>query len=131
MEFCKNNWICSIIELFVITKPYFLLLSASPSKVATANYPSPFGPIFCILLRHFNHRLALSHRIHKPPFTYSRFHLSWQFRLQHLSLNILVIIPRTRSNHLSLSSRVFSSERPTCAVPLILIRDPVLYGHSL
>ena len=33
-----------------------------PSRVATAEFPSPFGPIFCILLRHFSHWHIISHR---------------------------------------------------------------------
>ena len=51
----------------------FRLLS---SGLATADFPSSFGPIFCILLRHFNHCHAVSHRIHKLPFKPSPFHLS-------------------------------------------------------
>ena len=34
------------------------------SGVAPADFPSQFVPIFCILLRHFNHCHVLSHRIH-------------------------------------------------------------------
>ena len=43
----------------------------------------------------------------------------WQFHPQHPSPNISIIFLPTCLNHLSLASRVFSPNRPTCAVPLM------------
>ena len=56
------------------------------SRVVTADFPSPFVPIFCILLHHFSHCNVLSHRIHKPPLRSSPFPLSWQFHPQHQTM---------------------------------------------
>ena len=51
-------------RLAVCTFLLINLLSASPQSVVTiADFPSPFVPIFCILLRHFNHCYVLSHHI--------------------------------------------------------------------
>ena len=64
-----------------------------PSGIATADFPSPVVPIFCILLRHLNLSHALFHHIHKPPFWPSPFPLSWQLHPQHPSPNIAIIFP--------------------------------------
>ena len=40
---------------------FFLFFLLLPSGVTTADFPSPFGPILCILLGHFNHCHVLSH----------------------------------------------------------------------
>ena len=63
------------------------------SRVTSADFPCPFDPIFCILLRHFSRSHVLFHHIHKPPFWPSLFPLSWQFHPQHPSPNIPVIFP--------------------------------------
>ena len=65
-----------------------------PSSVATADFPSPVVPIFCILLRHFNLSHVLFHHIHKPHFWPSPFPLSWQLHPQHPSPNIPIIFPQ-------------------------------------
>ena len=39
-----------------------------PSGLATADFPSPVVPIFCILFHHFKLSHVLFHHIHKPPF---------------------------------------------------------------
>ena len=72
---------------------FFFFFPLVSSRVAAADFPSPFIPIFCILLRHFNRCHVLSHRIHKPPFRPSPFPLSWQFHPQHPSPNIPIIFP--------------------------------------
>ena len=59
-----------------------------PPGVATAHFPSPVSPIFCILLRHFNLSHVLFHHIYKPLLWPSPFPLSWQLHLQHPSPNI-------------------------------------------
>ena len=58
-----------------------------------SDFPSPFGPNFCILLHHFNHCHFLFHHIHEPPFRPSPFPLSWQLHPQHPSPNIPIIFP--------------------------------------
>ena len=63
-----------------------------PSGVATADFPSPVAPIFCILLRHFNLSHVLFHHIHKPRFWPSR-----QLHPQHPSPNIPIIFPQYMS----------------------------------
>ena len=60
-------------------------------RIATVDFPSPFGTIFCILLRHVNHCYVLSHCIHKLPFKPLLFPLSFQFHPQHSSPNIPII----------------------------------------
>ena len=80
----------NIDDLFQVS---FLLFRLFPSGVATVDLPSPFGPMFCILLRHFSHYHVLSHLIHKPPFRPSLFPLSWQLHPQHPSPNIPIIFP--------------------------------------
>ena len=65
---------------------FFFFFRLFPSGVATAYFPSTVGPIFCILLRHFNRfnlSHALFHHVHKPPFWPSSFPLSWQLHPQH------------------------------------------------
>ena len=105
----------------------FFLFRLLPLSVATAVFPSSFGPIFCLLLRHFNHCHVLSHRIINLLLGLPRFLFP--------DSSILSILPpiypssflRTCPNHLSLASRVFSKPS-TCAVPLMyscLIKDVV------
>ena len=62
-----------------------LLLLASPSRVASADFPSPFVRNFCILLRHVSHCHVLSHRIRKSNLRHSPSPLSWQFHPLHPS----------------------------------------------
>ena len=64
-----------------------------PPRVATADFPSPIVPVFCILLRHFNLSHVLFHHIHKPPVWPSPFPLSWQLHPQHPSPNLPIIFP--------------------------------------
>ena len=59
--------------------PFLFFFRLLPSRVATADFPCPFGPIFCILLRHFNHCHVLFHGFRKPSFRPSPFPLSWHF----------------------------------------------------
>ena len=68
-----------------------------PLGVATADSPSPFCSLLCVFLRHFHCRHILSHRIHKPPFRPSPFHLSWQLHRQHPSPNVPSIFPQYMS----------------------------------
>ena len=92
-----------------------------PLAVATAGSPSPFCSLLRVFLRHFHRCRVLSHRIHKPPFRPSPFPLSWQLHRQPPSPNIPsrpASFLGTSPNHLSLASRTFSPNRPTCAVPL-------------
>ena len=63
--------------------PFFFLLL--PSGVATADFQSPFAPIFCILFHHFNHCHVLSRLIDTPPFRPSPFPPTWQFYPQYPS----------------------------------------------
>ena len=77
---------------------HFFFFRLLPSTVATADFPSQFGPNFCILLRHFNHCHVLSHRIHKRPFYPSPLPLSWEFHPQHPSPNIPITFPQNFSN---------------------------------
>ena len=96
---------------------FFRLL---PSRVATTDFTSPCVPFFCTLLRDFLHSHSLSDRIHKPPSRPSPFPLSWQFHPQHPSLNMYTSsFLHTRTNHLSLASRVVSKPSHQCAVPLM------------
>ena len=74
-------------------KRVLLFFRLFPSGVATADYPSPVLPFFCIPLRHFNLSYVLFHFVHKPPFWLSLFHLSWQLHPQHPSPNIYSIFP--------------------------------------
>ena len=74
-------------------KQTFVFFRFLQSRVAPADFPSPFGPIFCILLRHFNHCHVLFHRIHKPPFMPSPFPLTWQLHPQNHYPNIPIIFP--------------------------------------
>ena len=55
----------------------FFFFRLLPSGVATAEFPSPFGPIFCILVRQFQH--VLSHRINILP--YNAYHASSFLRI--------------------------------------------------
>ena len=103
-----------VVSEAVVVNLFFFFLS---SGVATSDFPSPFGPIFCILLRHFNQSHVLSHCIHKPPFWPSPFPLSWQLHPQHRSHNMPIILPLYMSK--PPQSRVFSLNRPTCAVPVM------------
>ena len=69
---CSNSeyWCELRLVLFVIGKCTLLLLLLSaffPSGVATADFPSPVTPIFCILLRQFNLSHVLFHHIRKHP----------------------------------------------------------------
>ena len=59
------------------------------------------------------------HHIHKPPFWPTPFPLSWQLHPQHPSPNIPIIFPLYMSISPQSSSRVFSPNFPTCAVPLM------------
>ena len=84
-------------------------------SVATADFPSSFSPFICILLRHFNH----CHLLPLHPVVGLRF----LFPGCSILSMLLPIHPssflRTCPYHLSLASRVFSPNRPTCAVPLM------------
>ena len=82
-----------ITRLFQSDSFFFFFFRLFPSGVATADFPSPVVPIFCILLRHFNLSLVLFHHIHKPPSWPSPFPLSWQLHPQHPSPNIPIIFP--------------------------------------
>ena len=47
-----------------LPSPFFVFFSGfshQGSRLATADFLSPFGPIFCILLHHFSHYHVLSH----------------------------------------------------------------------
>ena len=85
------RWL-TFLNKFLFNETFFFVWFL-PSGVATADFPPPAVSIFCILLRHFNHCLVLSHRIHKPPFIPSPFPLSWQLHPQHPSPNIPIIFP--------------------------------------
>ena len=69
---------------------FFLSFRLLPSRVATADFPTAFGPMLCILFRHFNHSHVLSHRIHKP---YSQHPLPLQFDTKHPAPIIPIIFP--------------------------------------
>ena len=97
---------------------FFFFFRIFPSVVATANFPSPGVPIFCFLLRH----ITLFHHIHKPPFWPSTFPLSSQLHILSILLPIYthhLSSVYTCPYHLSLASRIFSPNRPICAVPLM------------
>ena len=49
--------------------------------------------IFCIILRHFNHCLVLSHRIHRPILMPSRFEFTGSSILSILFPNKLILFP--------------------------------------
>ena len=76
--------------------PHSSHILSSPSFAFRGRHSGfPFGPIFCILLRHFNLSHVLSHRIHKPPFGPSRFIFPGSCILSILSPNnISIIYPR-------------------------------------
>ena len=78
---------------FTVNLIFFFLFRLFPSGVATADFPSPVVPIFCILLRHFNLGHVLFRHIHKPPFWPFSFPLSWQLHPQHPSPNTSIIFP--------------------------------------
>ena len=98
-----------------------LLLSGFPSRasgIATADFPSPVIPIFCILRRQFNLSHVVFHHIHKP-FGLPRFLFPDNSILGiHLPIHSSSFI-RTCPHHLSLASCVFSPSRPTCDVRLM------------
>ena len=85
-KYCREVvWVSAKVH----SKSPLLLL---PSWVATEDYfQSPCGPIFCILLRHFNHCHVLSHRIHIHPFR--RLLFPGSSILSILLSNIPVILP--------------------------------------
>ena len=85
----KNTCVLWWVKTYVI----FFFVRLLPSKVPISDFPSPFGPIFCILLRHFNLSHVLSHHIHKPPFLPSPFPLSEQFYPLHHFPNIPINFP--------------------------------------
>ena len=89
-------------------RPYFFFFRLLPSWVATSDCPSQFSPIFCILLRHFNHCHVISHRIHKRPFWPTPFPLSWQFHPQHPFHNIPIIFPQNFSNPTQSSPEIYA-----------------------
>ena len=93
---------------------FFFLFRLFPSGVATADFPSPVVPIFCILLRHFNLGHVLFHHIHKPPFWPSPFLLSWQLHPHHSSPNIPIMFPTYMSIPPQSCSLLFSPNRPLC-----------------
>ena len=113
---------------------FFRLL---PSRVATADFPSPVVPNFCILLRHFNLSHVLFHHIHKPPFWPSLFPHSWQFHdfhPQHPSPNTPIIFPLYMSKPPQ-SCLVFSPNHPVLLhlsfFPLTLSRIFSLHAYVL
>ena len=61
---CNNNNII----IFIYCRLFFFF-RILPSGVATADFPSQFVSIICILLRHFNHCHVLCHLVYKPPFS--------------------------------------------------------------
>ena len=101
-ETCSKN-VYSLGSRSLLGMSSFLFFRLPPSAVATADLPSPFVPIFCILLRHFNLSHVLSRRIHEPPFS----SILSQYRFS-LTLTASPSFLRTCQNHLRLASRVFS-----------------------
>ena len=98
----------------------FFFYRLLPLGVGTADSSSPIRSLPCIFLRHFHCRHVLCLRIHRPPFTPSPFPLSWQLHRRHPSPNAPSIFPPYMSKPpLSLASRTFSPNRPTCTVPLM------------
>ena len=96
-----------------------LLLSASPVRGRHNRFPTPFVPIFCILLRHFNHYHVLSHRIQIPPllaFIVSSFlAVQSSASLSQYTHNLSSVHVQTTS----VLTSVLSLSRPKSVVPLM------------
>ena len=83
----KNIFFFQVVYHCSLFTFFFRLFS---SRVATVDFPSPFGPNFCILLRHLTHCHVLTHCIHKPPFRFSSIP---DTRPQYHSPNIPIMFP--------------------------------------
>ena len=102
-----------------------------PLGIATADFPSPVVPIFCILLRHFNLSHVLLQHVHKPPFGPSPFPLSWQLHTQHPSPNLPIIFPpKVSVPPQSCLSCFLSKPSHLCCPSDVLIPDLVHSCHS-
>ena len=110
----------TVIFCQVYQQYFFFFFRLLPLGVATADSPSPSCSLLCVFLRHFHCCQVLSYRVHKTPYRPSLFPLSWQLHRHPPSPNIPSIFPQYMCpNRLSLASRSFSPNHPTCAVPLM------------
>ena len=106
----------------------FFFFQLLPSRVATADFPSPFGPNFCTLLRHFNHCHTVTACIHLllafPVSSFLAAPSSASF--SQYTHNLSSVSP----NHLSCASRVYSKMYHLRCPSDVLIRDIVRCCHS-
>ena len=106
----------SLNQLHILYILIILLRSASSGNVRHIRF---FISIWSYLLHPPPSVQPLPCPLWLHPFRPSPFPLSWQFHLQHPSPIYPSLFLRTCPIHLSLASRVFSPDRPTCGVILM------------